>query len=80
LNRWTALSQLWIKAWVNKNLGGIRLRCSVDLEGYSAYMKLLYTKTTDEPGSSTLKYYPITQEAIDASIANAIGKVLEGEY
>lgn len=73
-------NNVWIKAWVNKNLGGIRLRCSVDLEGYAAYMKLLYTKTTDEPGSSTLKYYPITQEAIDASIAAAIGNVLEGEY
>ena len=37
---------VWIKAWVNKNVG-LRLRCSIDLPGYSAYITLNYTKTTD---------------------------------
>lgn len=46
--------------------------------GWLKVITLLYTKTADEP--TELRYYPITQEAIDASIAAAIGNVLEGEY
>ena len=39
-----------------------------------------YTKTSDEPNSSTLKYYPITKEYVDEAIAASITSVLGGEY
>lgn len=37
----------WIRIWVNKNLNVIRLRSPANLTGYSAYVTLNYTKTTD---------------------------------
>lgn len=38
---------LWIRAWTNMNLKVIRLRTPANLTGYSAYITLAYTKTTD---------------------------------
>ena len=38
---------LWIRAWVNMNYKHIRLRTPANLDGYSAYITLAYTKTTD---------------------------------
>lgn len=38
---------LWIRAWTNMNLKVIRLRTPANLTGYSAYITILYTKTTD---------------------------------
>ena len=38
---------LWIRAWVSLNNKYVRLRTPVNLSGYSAYITILYTKTTD---------------------------------
>ena len=47
-------------------------------DAWEKVITIQYTKEADEP--TELRYYPITQEAIDASIAAAIGSVLEGGY